>query len=349
MALCHALAGCGASTPDVRPNALDAQAHSARAPAPQQPEGAQPATTRVEEVMLHDALVEELRRVRVPVDAPKRPQELASFVFDHASLPAIPFAAGPPDDSGAFRIQTRPDNGYSIRIVGDLIADIQLGSFRGFTLGLGGSAKQLPTSVFHSSEAPCGLSEQIEHYSWDALKQTGWSDAVVDYFVFDGTFDYRACTATVDYATEVQARAIVPGLVYAYRRCNGDQNRCDDPERSWEQVSLIAPPASWVASSVAPAEQAKPRVGAFTHVTVPLLRGSSASILFTVSVREIAFFQGLHGTAPRWMTQEPNASEDLQLSLEIVWPQHDSEPSGRASALATGKHGAEVLAAVLRL
>lgn len=300
------------------------------------------------EFLLADEQAKELRKSRTPITAPERPREISTFAFDHATIPTIPFAQSTTEDQGSFTLESRPNNGYSLKIVDDLIADIDMGSFRGFTLGLKGSYKHVPTTVFNQNTPPCGLATHTKSYSWDALKQGTWSDEAVDYLVFDGKFDFAACTSKVDYVTHVRAKALIPKLMYAYRRCNGDQNRCDDPERTWEQVTLIGPPASWIASSVSADQQTKPRVGAFSHVTLPLLRGSSASVLFTVGVRDMAFFLGLHSAVPRWMTEDVNAGESLQLAIEILWPEADAAPSGRASVSAPSSRGAEILASLFR-
>lgn len=340
IALAVWVSGCAASpAPEpVAPEPAQTSAEVAAAPEP----------VREEPFILQDERAKELRKQRTPIQAVKRPEEIAAFPFDHSTIPAIPFAESTTDDRGSFTLENRPNNGYSLKIVDDLIADIDLGSFRGFTLGAKGSYKHVPTTVFNPDTPPCGVATHTKNYSWDALKQAEWSDEGVDYFVFDGKFDFAACSSTVDYVTRVRAQALVPKLVYAYRRCNGDQNRCDDPERTWEQVTFIAPPSSWIASSVAPEMQTRPRVGAFSHVTLPLLRGSSASVLFTVSVPDMAFFFGLHGAAPRWMSADENANVSLQLSIEIVWPEEDSAPSGRASISAPTSRGAEVLASLFR-
>ncbi len=145
-----------------------------------------------------------------------------------------------------------------------------------------------------------------------------------------GMLDMRWLLATIDRAGTVDALALAPGLVYAFRRCEA---HCDgglgDPERV-EVVTMVGPPSLWVGTS-ANDHQTVAHDSPFGDVSAPIRRGSSATLSMLVSRDELRAFAktgaetrgSSHGVtlANAWSGSalaRPNGPESF--SLDVVWP-----------------------------
>jgi len=152
---------------------------------------------------------------------------------------------------------------------------------------------------------------------------------------FDGKTDGRAKSAAT-----VEASAIVPGLVYAYRQCvdgcSGDV--ADGPRR--ERVGLIGPPAIWRGTSAPTREQPleNETALAFSNVTATVGPGLSASLLIVAKGEAVSRFRRPASTAKEALVHT--------YSLEIVWPD-GAEPDATLFVGASDKPPAQVNPQVL--
>ena len=129
---------------------------------------------------------------------------------------------------------------------------------------------------------------------------------------FEGLFESPNMRAVATRKLTVQVAGIVPSEIYAFRRC---VSGCDEPEGGdarVEYVDLIGPQAVWAGSTGETTAQPMLLGQAFTELTAPLRRESSASLSMVVTRESVAKFRG--DAAPN--THDPRLS---MFSLEVVW------------------------------
>jgi hypothetical protein len=149
--------------------------------------------------------------------------------------------------------------------------------------------------------------------------------------------DWSKCSGSLERSATVRARAVIPNVVYAFVA----------PGTKGEELSVIGPPAEWVATSTAnPAEQLDPHVGSFTRLEAPLVRGRSTTILLNVSGSSLAQFLRLRGETPAWDKASMSVGPIVSFSIEVLWPADSEAAEGRAYAVSLEPGGDEVLAAL---
>jgi len=141
---------------------------------------------------------------------------------------------------------------------------------------------------------------------------------------FEGTFDPSTITEPPNEAraivravkkAQVTARALVPGLVYAFRRCvAGCGANALDSERR-EVVEMIGPPSVWEGTS-----GRQERVGSvgyerdleFSDVSAAIAPGSSASVVIVATADAVAKFE----------RPQPTSTDTglRSITLDVVWP-----------------------------
>lgn len=159
------------------------------------------------------------------------------------------------------------------------------------------------------------------------FRRSTWDDDSLELMELYGKVDPRTCQGQAWASEWATASALVDGRLYAFRRCT---SRCDgaDPRRR-EELVLIGPPARWSATSAGLEEQARPHAGAFSLITIPVSRGSSASAVLHVEARALAYFLALRGAEPSWAHGERSSlaiGEALAYSVEIAWPEGAETP-----------------------
>ncbi len=136
----------------------------------------------------------------------------------------------------------------------------------------------------------------------------------------DGTFDGSRLVARIDRAGTVDAMAIVPGLVYAFRRCDA---HCDAPltdRDRVEEVTIVGPPALWVGTSASSERQSTADDGAYSDVSASVRPGSSMSLSMLVSRERVAAFRKSDDKSDKSASDDKWIARPESFSLEVVWP-----------------------------
>jgi hypothetical protein len=170
------------------------------------------------------------------------------------------------------------------------------------------SLNQLPTSGLLPS-------------TWVAIKRRPLEDGI-DVTQLDGFYQAETSNGAARSKAEVRAPAILDERVYAYRKC---VSGCDAVGERTEELTLIGPPAVWAGSSEESIDHAFDVRTPFTRISVPLHRGSAATLEMVAFDDDVDRFKKslpplVHeevGHTNRWTT----------FSLEIVWSQESASPN----------------------
>ncbi|MFO0613350.1 MAG: hypothetical protein U0414_12215 [Polyangiaceae bacterium] len=126
--------------------------------------------------------------------------------------------------------------------------------------------------------------------------------------------DAFAFVARATLEGEVDAIALVPGEIYAYRMCvQNCGSPLGDPVRV-ERVALITPPAGWVGASDVAVESTLADEQPFTHVWANVTAGASASLVVDYPAR--------HPT--KHETFGAAAVVTSAVMLDVVWADGDA-------------------------
>lgn len=282
---------------------------------------------------------EQLFSPREPLAGGSRPLQLESASFTYHALPEptrknlrepIVFRLDP----SAQRVSTEAT----------LITRVTLGSLELF--GNGRSAINtgpcsLPADAKPNTSGNADPKPTRARAIFEALRLDVWSSTEVEYLRGEAELDLESCTGTLTSAAVVSARAVIPDLLYAFRRCAAG---CAQEEGRADELWFVGPPSSWTASSAGLEPEAKPKTRGFTLASVPLRRGSSASMLLHTDWNQVAFFIGMRATG------SPVASRDvrvygqrLELTAELAWPAERSSPEAMAYVSGLTPNAAEML------
>lgn len=254
---------------------------------------------------------------RVPMPTPQAPIVLRSTPFDYAALPLM---------SEPTRVQGRAAphyqlvsevNSFQLAMSGSLAAELIAADFRTFTHGISPNEGQ---TVPSRGRVPCGGDVQDAiGTSWQGFDKKTRNASALDYVVYHGQLDRGSCRAAATHQARVRALAVVPGVVYGFRRAEADR----------ETLVLIGPSSSWVGSS-APAleDQIAAHVGTFSRLEVPVRRGSSASAMMQITRGD--FFDLAHK-----VHVDTTSSLDglllgvwrVAVTVDVVWPESEASPS----------------------
>lgn len=144
--------------------------------------------------------------------------------------------------------------------------------------------------------------------------------------VVNAWFDTQACKATVVTRTQVSARALPGGLLYAFRECEGptSETMAQALPCKRELITFLGPRAQQVVASGV-GGQARTAIGGFSRVSLPLRRGGGGSFMGRVDAP----------TLRNWLTTTGSKSAlhgELEVGVEVVQGVDDPEPLGVAYA-----------------
>jgi hypothetical protein len=146
------------------------------------------------------------------------------------------------------------------------------------------------------------------HAQWYVMTRPRTKAGALSIRRYEGEFDGKVATAKT--ALGVEPQAIIPGEIYAYRRCTARcESSLDDPARE-EVIGLIASPAIWWESSDGLLRDAWRRFSSFTTVTASVRPGSSAMVGVVIAP------DAAGGIVPG--TRLPKLGP-LSLELDVLW------------------------------
>ncbi|MFO0611814.1 MAG: hypothetical protein U0414_04440 [Polyangiaceae bacterium] len=165
------------------------------------------------------------------------------------------------------------------------------------------------------------LREYVGDAEWGGFTTSTATKDAIDYSRFSGSFDRLSAKAKT--MGSVHAPALVSDTLYAFRRCVSGCNAPLTSDQRVEEVTLIGPPALWLGSSGALAEQKLQPDQAFTIVKSLVRPGGSASLQLMTWDDGVRQF---HGGAPSANPGQQLVGKKVQdYTLDIVW-QSSSTP-----------------------
>jgi hypothetical protein len=138
--------------------------------------------------------------------------------------------------------------------------------------------------------------------------------------IVNAWFDTQTCKASVVTRTEVSARALPGGLLYAFRECEGptSETLAQALPCKREFVTFLGPRAQQVVASGVGGE-ARTAIGGFSRVSLPLRRGGGGSFMGRVDAP----------TLRNWLTATGSQSAlqgEMVVGAEVVQGIDDPEP-----------------------
>lgn len=262
---------------------------------------------------------------REPVVGLSRPAQLASSPFAYDDLPVAPapMSIEPPMELeiSADDDRLRGADGAIARVVARQRAFYS------------------PAKARPDKDVPCPFREGARGV-FEALSTEGWTRDALRFR--SGEAQIEGCRVRVSAVEEVVAKAIIPDLLYAFRRRVGEMK----PAR--EDLVLVGPPSSWVVTSAPGETQTQWRAGAFTIAPVPLAEGSSASALLDVDWNELRFFMSPHARARVETVGDVRVyGQRLELAADLIW-REGARPEGLARVASITPEGARVLEEIWR-
>ena len=164
----------------------------------------------------------------------------------------------------------------------------------------------------------CESNKAASTVRWSGFLSKTRTDQSLDYFEMTGLLSPKSCRAEASDVRSVTAVAVLPGVVYAARRCADAECKSPAPQ----SVILIAPPAKWMPSTTAqPSELLAPHTGSFSRAEISIRKGGAGSALFTVEAEHIEMFR---------RTRNPSTFigvKTIAISVDVIWPSAADEPS----------------------
>jgi hypothetical protein len=257
--------------------------------------------------------------------APRRAVEGAERPRVFASLPAIRVlppmlsADGPSWPGGGlgwFNLR-QADTSASLTVFPDLTAEVMIGDSRFYTSGPVPGA-EIRGPVLWNKVRACESNQAASTVRWNGFLSKTRTAHSLDYFEMRGLLSPKSCRAEASEVRSVSAVAVLPGVIYAARRCV--DAKCASPAA--QSIILIAPPAKWMPSTTSqPADLLVPHTGSFSRAEVEIRRGGAGSAMFTVEAEHIERFR---------RTRNPSAFigvKTIAISVDVIWPSSASEPT----------------------
>jgi hypothetical protein len=263
----------------------------------------------------------------MPVGMMERPLVFGRHTFDPAKLarpkPISPVALA---DGGWMTIQGNEERYFS-RLGRPLVAELEV-DVRPPYRAYAGAAEPRSFLRRPPGAPPCGPDQTGNIGArWSGILATEWSEEALVFESYEGAFDKRTCRARASRGETVTATAVVPGILYAFRRC-GVGCRPGDFEPAEDEVVFVAPPAEWVSSPSSAEEQATPHIGTLTVVSVPLRLGGAVSAAFVLDLENVDFFEALRSTTTEGFTGVGLVSKGLAMRADVTWPTGEASPTG---------------------
>lgn len=233
-----------------------------------------------------------------------RRSRIAVTEIDYEALPILK----PSESKTAPGLRLATDK---IVVQGDLLGEIEIGSFFASTAG-----------DYQTTNAPrCGgTSEGFMEAKWSGLIGRTWRDDRVAVLSATGLFDRRSCEATSARAGTVDAKAIVPGYVYAYRES------APSDVIPGESMVVILPHSAAVSITAGPDRGEALRTSGYTRVTMPVQRGSGRGFVARLWPESFDSWKRLRATRAAVrdsVAPQPAANGEqvwpLLVGMEVTW------------------------------
>jgi hypothetical protein len=278
-------------------------------------------------------------------EGPVAPLVQAGYRFDVSALPTMSEAQ---PLEGADRI-LRPvvlargsNNPQGFGIAGGFIGVLDVGRERAVqplltpppTLRLGHFGGRPPNGVRCVSIAP----SRDAPASVQGFRSSSVSREALTFLRLEGSIDSWTCLGRMERIARVRARAVLPGLLYAFRERAKDGG---------EKLVLVGPQSEWFAMPNDDPQSAPQRTwGSFTRLDLPIERGRAGSALMTVTTFALSSALDASGSRNGAAVERIGYSGDpmITLSVEVVWPPSAQAPEATAFAASYHPEADKILA-----
>ena len=277
---------------------------------------------------------ENASKVPEPIIGAPRPQATERSSFDYASLPLTKLMGTTKGEvTMSVSGSTRASDGY--------VGLLEVGAQRNFSEGPWGLSTQ-GTGVGAYGCAP--LTPPVNTFShvpihsltkkpgdlaatWVAIHPNHKKPRSFEVLEHQGVMDIERCATRATELYSVNAAAVVPGVLYAYRRCGASPKPGEPCE---EELVLIGPPLEWVTSTGATIDRhLRPQLGSFSRIVVPVRPSTAASILVHIRQADLFKWGGSNVLGSRF-----EGAASIQLTCDVVWASSDPAPLGSVSIAA---------------
>lgn len=141
---------------------------------------------------------------------------------------------------------------------------------------------------------------------------------------YQGSFDPASLSASAKLASTAKAVAIVPGEVYAFRRCAEACHLSFGDAARVEEIQLVGPPAAWIGSSGTVEEARLDQQQPFTLLSTRVSRGSSSSLVLDYTVEAAKSSRGEATVGP---DKFGDPFVTVSVMIDVVWPADEDAPT----------------------
>lgn len=283
------------------------------------------------------------RGVEARLPGEERPETFGSFELDVGGLPLLEPLTVSSSSISSFSIIGPGASAQMMVPIKDFVAQVEI--------------NQVVFANFRSGESDAGLRNYSpcpgttgntgdRKVEWEGIARKEWTESALEYVRVSGTMSSN-CQFTAKKAAHVRAKAVVPGMIYAFRECIGG---CDP--QGEESLVLIGPAAQWLASSAPwPSDQLRRQDGAFSRAKMPLSKGGSASVALNANHASIRDFVSLRQPNAQLPAQDSGqrllaASRYVQFSVDATWGTDETAATGIAFVASHSMGSREMLSSM---
>ncbi|MFO0618924.1 MAG: hypothetical protein U0414_40420 [Polyangiaceae bacterium] len=188
-----------------------------------------------------------------------------------------------------------------------------------------GLAWPFPFLVEHPSRDPNGvlLAPQAWPAEWTTVPVPVAGNPL-EVTTYAGTFDPQSSTGTPESASVVRAAEIVPGEVWAFRRCRAACHLDLGDGARVEELALIGPQATWMGSAGATPEARLGDAEPFTALSTRVHPGGSASLMLDYTVESA---KGAQRVELSKLDRLEDPFVTVSVMVDVVWPAGEPTPT----------------------
>lgn len=214
---------------------------------------------------------------RTKVEAAPLPVDVARLTVDLSELPL----GGETTAAAGERVQVSSDlREVSMVQSTGLISEIEVQGTRLYTHARTSPFIGSPVMLTPMSASLEGLCHELRPATirWRGFRAATASADALDFVELRGPYDPIRCTAAAATRREARARALVPGVLYAFRSCAAHCDPGAELERQ-ETLTLIGPPARMMLESSAELDDVtSPHVGTFSIAELDVCASSIGTV-----------------------------------------------------------------------
>jgi hypothetical protein len=245
------------------------------------------------------------------------PRQLLSLSRDYASLTL----AGRPVSSPGERLGfEESEYRLAITVSRARVTEVEVGPHRWF-LNMPGNPFGYERGLLGTPTHPCEEKTALPA-RWRGFAPASVTSSTLVFTELRGELDPAACGVEARTRVDVRAVALVPHMLYAFRRCEEPCSKLWSAGRR-ETLTLVAPPSVFVlAAEAAPDQMREPHVGSFSVIEIPVAseRATSATIVLPLATLDRLAESERGGVTAL-------GAWGLEIDVEVLGPSSDEAPA----------------------